>query len=65
MRVYEPLTVFEIAYSNGERRTINMASGITQEEASDYFLGNWFEQHDDSLPTIQCVGVYKIGDQKP
>lgn len=43
---YAPLTCYRIHYNNGTSRLTDMASGVTLQEATDYFLGQTFTEED-------------------
>lgn len=40
---YPPLTAWRITYDNGDVEEINMAAGVTPEQARAYFIGQRFE----------------------
>ncbi len=44
MNQHPPLTAFRIYFDDGTNYATNMASGVTLQQATDYYVGKMFEK---------------------
>jgi len=56
---YPPLSAYRVTLSDGSSYETNMAAGITLEEARAYFIGQRFEQPDETT-ILTAIAVEQI-----